>query len=267
MNTTSALTKTQFKPLGTENEKLTSLQSQVVQMGTDFEDMKRTREEAKKQLEAKFEDVYRKIQNTKDFVVSEGKRINDTLLAFQSKFETELKQMSSHFQSQHERSMAEVNDKFAKAVDRMNQLEAMINQEREDRLRQTDENLRPIRQHLSSLQENYETEKKERVQGEKNILQKLDDESYMLNEKLRKETEDRITKQKEMRDDFNLELRQQQKWNEEFHQKSIDEFNHVANNLSKEMDNRFEHQDKIVDNLSNVIKTIQATLKVMGNDV
>jgi hypothetical protein len=63
------------------------------------------------------------------------------------------------------------------------------------------------------------------------------------------------------------ELRQQEKFNENFHQKTIDEFRHVASNLTKEMDNRFEHQDKIVDNLSNVVKTIQATLKVMGNDV
>ena len=52
--------------------------------------MKRTREEAKKQLEAKFQDVYRRIQATKDFVVSEGKRINDTLKAFKSKFENQL---------------------------------------------------------------------------------------------------------------------------------------------------------------------------------
>ncbi len=34
-------------------------------MSTDFEDMKRTREEAKKQLEAKFQDVYRLLQHKK----------------------------------------------------------------------------------------------------------------------------------------------------------------------------------------------------------
>ena len=37
-------------------------------MNEDFEDMRRAREEAKKQLEAKFQDVYRKIENTKEFI-------------------------------------------------------------------------------------------------------------------------------------------------------------------------------------------------------
>jgi hypothetical protein len=44
----------------------------MVELTNDFEDMKRNREEAKKQLEAKFQDVHRKIQNTRDFVSSEG---------------------------------------------------------------------------------------------------------------------------------------------------------------------------------------------------
>jgi hypothetical protein len=59
MDTTSVLTKTAFKTLTQDNEKLSGLHKQIDQMGTDFEDMKRTREEAKKQLEAKFLDVYR----------------------------------------------------------------------------------------------------------------------------------------------------------------------------------------------------------------
>lgn len=62
-------------------------------MDLALEDMKRNREEARKQLEARFQDVYRKIDNTKDFVVSEGVRINGTLIAFQSKFETKLDEL------------------------------------------------------------------------------------------------------------------------------------------------------------------------------
>eukprot|EP01016_Furgasonia_blochmanni_P043542 TRINITY_DN5931_c0_g1_i1.p1 TRINITY_DN5931_c0_g1~~TRINITY_DN5931_c0_g1_i1.p1 ORF type:complete len:268 (+),score=73.15 TRINITY_DN5931_c0_g1_i1:160-963(+) len=267
MNTTSALTNKTFKNLTPENEKLTSLHSQMLQMGTDFEDMKRTREEAKKQLEAKFQDVYRKIQNTKEFVISEGTRINDTLMAFQSKFESELKNMHNHFQSQHEQNVTDVNNKFDAATKRMNELEQMINQEREDRLRQTDENLRPLREGIAKLNELYELEKNTRIEREKEILQKLSDVNYELSEKIDKERTDRTLKIKEINDNLKYELKQQLKQNEDFHVKTIDEFHHVASNLEKEMDNRFEHQDKIVDNLSSVVKTIQNTLKVMGSDI
>ena len=33
------------------------------------------------------------------------------------------------------------------------------------------------------------------------------------------------------------------------------------------MDNRFDHQDILVNNLSKVVKTIQDTLRIMGKDV
>lgn len=102
METTGVLTKKTFKPLSNENEKINLFSDQVGQMRNDFEDMKRTREEAKKQLEAKFQDVYRKIQNTKEFIISEGKRINDTLIAFQSKFESEIRDVRQYFEKQHQ---------------------------------------------------------------------------------------------------------------------------------------------------------------------
>ena len=59
LKTTGAITGKTFKNLTNDNEKLGLLHGQIVQMGNDYEDMKRTREEAKKQLEAKFQDVYR----------------------------------------------------------------------------------------------------------------------------------------------------------------------------------------------------------------
>ena len=48
MNTTGTLTKKEFKPFSTENEKLSLFSNQVAVMRDDFEDMKRTRDEAKK---------------------------------------------------------------------------------------------------------------------------------------------------------------------------------------------------------------------------
>ena len=69
-----------------KNEKLDGLQGQIGEMHNDFEDMKRTREEARKQLEAKFLDIYKKIQTLKEALEAEAKRVNDSLRAFESKF-------------------------------------------------------------------------------------------------------------------------------------------------------------------------------------
>ncbi len=59
LNNTGALTGKTFKVLQPDNEKLGALGKQMVDMQHDFEEMKRTREEAKKQLEARFQDVHR----------------------------------------------------------------------------------------------------------------------------------------------------------------------------------------------------------------
>jgi len=100
----------------------------------------------------------------------------------------------------------------------------------------------------------------------KKFLQKLSDEAYKLDMKLDNETTHRIRNLKDINDKLTYELKQQEQMVQEFHQKAIEEFKHVANNIEKEMDNRFEHQDKIVDNLSNIVHTFQNTLKVIGGE-
>ena len=57
--TTGALTGKIFKPLAPENEKIVKLNKQMDEMGDDFEEMKRAKDEARKQLEARFQDVHR----------------------------------------------------------------------------------------------------------------------------------------------------------------------------------------------------------------
>lgn len=267
MNTASSLLNKTFVPITSSNEKLSLLSNQMTQMNSDYEEMKRTREEAKKQLEAKFQDVYRKIQNTKDFVVSEGKRINDTLLAFQSKFDNKLKNLDDKFQEQHRQYAAEVDDRFNTTNKNLFDLDKRLEEEKNERIRQNTENLKEIKEKLTFLSEGLEKEKNTRESREKDIIQMLDDAKFFLEEKLDKEKTERILKSKELRDDLSYELKQHSKMNEEFHKKSIEEFGFIANNLEKEMNNRFEHQDKIVDNLSNVVRTIQDTMKLIGKDV
>ena len=88
----------------------------------------------------------------------------------------------------------------------------------------------------------------------------------MLKELLEKERSDRVLKTKELKDYTDFELKSQVKFNEDFHKKTIDEFQFTVKNLQSEIDNRFDHQDKILDNLSNVVKTFQDTLKVIGKE-
>ena len=64
------------------------MKHQLTEMDHDYDVMLRERIESKKQLEAKFQDINRKIQANKDFTNAEVKRVKDTLKAFTSKFES-----------------------------------------------------------------------------------------------------------------------------------------------------------------------------------
>ena len=102
-----------------DNEKLKGLSSQLVDMHNDFEDMKRNREEAKKQLEARFQDIYRKIQNMKEMVEMEEKRVNESLKAFQSKFDYQLNDLKTHVYNDFNKEKDIVHKKFELNTNRM----------------------------------------------------------------------------------------------------------------------------------------------------
>ncbi len=106
-----------------------------------------------------------------------------------------------------------------------------------------------------------------RIEREKEILQKLSDEAYRLTEAVEKERRERIFKVGELREAFTLETKMQNKFVEKFQKKAEEDFEKMKENLEFEMEGRFAHQDKIIDNLSNFIKTFQDTLKVIAKDV
>ena len=80
-----------YEQTKTQNIKLTGLDNQMVELADDYEEMMRMREEARRRLEARFNDVYSRIKANKDYTIREGKRVNDGLKQFQSKFEGDMK--------------------------------------------------------------------------------------------------------------------------------------------------------------------------------
>ena len=49
--------------------------------------------------------------------------------------------------------------------------------------------------------------------------------------------------------------------------KSDNDLKVLKDEIYMEMENRFAHQNQIIDNISNFLKTFQDTLKIMGKDV
>ena len=151
-DTTSVMLPKQFKKLEPYNEKIDLLKQQTDLMDTALEDMKKNREEAKKQLEARFQDVYRKINNVRDFVVDEGKRINGTLLAFQNKYELKLSELDKRHTQMHEDLEKSANERFDQVNAEQKRLDEEIAKERQERIIQNEESFAKV---LGKVAGNY----------------------------------------------------------------------------------------------------------------
>ena len=91
--------------------------------------MVRQREETKKQLDAKFTDINR----NKDFTISEKKRLDDTLRAFESKFNYQLKSMRDTYEKKIG-AFRDINKKIlGDTKARVDGIEEALLKEKEDR--------------------------------------------------------------------------------------------------------------------------------------
>ena len=155
-------------------------------------------------------------------------------------------------------------EQFKAADQRLTNLEDAINKEIEDRVVESDELIFETRDDLQNLQSRFDGECQTRIDREKDILQKLDNEKYDLGKKIDKERTDKSLTLGKFRDDTNKQLKMQHKYVEEFQKNAMIEFQKMREQLESEMDDRFTTQDEIIDNLSNSFKIFQDTMKIIG---
>ena len=185
-----------------DNQKLKGLDGQMSEMHNDFEDMKRTREEARKQLEAKFQDIYKKLAALKEALETEAKRVNNSLKAFESKFLCLLNELKDDLKKEIEEEKKFVRDKFLEHEKHMEEIEKKLEKEREERLKQNEDTLGNIQNRLTMLEEAQKQEKVDREEGEKEIIKNINDNVYELTSKLDREKEDRKRTETRFKNDF-----------------------------------------------------------------
>jgi len=65
---------------------------------------------------------------------------------------------------------------------------------------------------------------------------------------------------------MNKEFEKRDKIIENLRNKNKDDLNALREEIYAEMENRFEHQNKIIENIQAFLRTFQDTLKIMGKD-
>eukprot|EP00743_Colponemidia_sp_Colp-15_P002411 GILK01002615.1.p1 GENE.GILK01002615.1~~GILK01002615.1.p1 ORF type:complete len:282 (+),score=71.85 GILK01002615.1:42-848(+) len=245
------------------NEKLDLLRNQLDGMTDVFTDLSRAREAQSKREEARLEELNRKISGVKEMLLQESKRVDDSLRAFQAKFEFRVSQIETKFQSELQAAVTGVNDELSSIAARIQQVAASVDLEREERKQQSDEMLEPIRAHLSSLQSDLEGERQVRLEGEKQVLKHLADEVFNANQKMEAEKHDREVKMMELKAQIVQDNRVRDKHEEQFRREMFERLEALSQSIVNESVERKQGQDQLVDNMSGFINTFQTSLKVV----
>lgn len=141
----------------------------------------------------------------------------------------------------------------------------MLEQEREDRIRDTKETLDPVRDQIKSLEEELAFETKYTVKMEKRLLKDVSENieqqhNVILNEK--KERHDRLT---DIYDMLAQEVELQNKFFDNFEEKARARFNEMIKKIENELDSRAKHQDNILKDLKHFVDRFGKTMKVISN--
>ena len=135
----------------------------------------------------------------------------------------------------------------------MQALEEALNTEKSDRIESLDTQLKPINEGIDTAFKDLDDERNSRVQKEREILELLTDEANIVEDAITTEQEGRQERQAELTDKLQKELKSQKERIEKIKTNTIGEFKKEHEDMQKEMDNRFDHQDRVVKNISHFI--------------
>ena len=121
-----------------ENLKVKGLSNQIEQVNEEFDEMMRLRDEAKRLLEEKFRDVYQKIKDNKQHTIDEGKKVNESLKAYQIKYQKQMDDLRDELQTKFTEEETYQHNEIKRGNDRMHMLEELLAKERDDRIESLD---------------------------------------------------------------------------------------------------------------------------------
>jgi len=112
----------------------------------------------------------------------------------------------------------------------------------------------------------FEKEKEERCKKQEEMLKKLVDEAAKLTQLLEAHKGERIARIAEIREECKDQTRLQANYLQKIQDEDNEGLERLKTTVTDEMLGRFAHQNEVIDDLQEVIKGFQGTLKVFGKN-
>jgi len=248
-------------------DKLTQLHDQVKSMAPVFDEANRAKEAQRKMMDDRHSDVLRRIEATREFCKSETTRLENTIKTFQVKFGHELKYLDHKMFKELNDFSAEVRSSILEVDQKVGNLEVALQEEREERIRQTREILEVMCKQAEGLEEGLDREKKLRVQRELEIEKLLEENVILLNKQIDSEKFKREQQQMGIKKDLDHERDRISKRQFKIQDTMEEGFQALRVDIEKETDDRNICQDGIVDNVNAFIQKFQENVREEGRSM
>lgn len=143
----------------------------------------------------------------------------------------------------------------------------MIKKEETDRVTYHDNCLNPVRAQVKGITDGLVKEKKTRIANEKQVVADIARECAAMHSDIRSEKASRKKRLQDLDEMLTQDTDLTNKFLLNFERDATAEADRLMTDLEGEMDSRFEHQDKLLGNMSQFIGRFQQTLKIFGKDV
>ena len=127
--------------------------------------------------------------------------------------------------------------------------------------------MNPIRAQLKGITDGIVKEKKTRIANEKQIVADIDTECKNMHKEIQDEKASRKQKLQDLDDMLTQDTDLTNKFLNKFEFDAQNEADRFLSDLEGECNNRFDHQDKLLGNMSQFVTRFQQTLKIFGKDV
>jgi len=127
--------------------------------------------------------------------------------------------------------------------------------------------LNPIRAQLKGITDGIVKEKKTRTGNEKKIVANIAAECNQMHDDIKTEKRLRQERLQDLDDMLTQDTDLTNKFLDNFEKNASKEADTFMDDLEGEMNNRFEHQDGLLKNMSQFVSRFQQTLKIFGKDV
>lgn len=244
-----------------QHERLNKLAAGVERMSSVFEEEKHAREEQRKIMDLLHAHTMEQVQEVRKYMQQLHVEMQQKIQDFSTKFDHELDDMKEELIARLKEKIAAMTVRMQSLEERAEKWKVGLDEERAERIRQTEQVLNPIRKQIAKLIHFLGREQRIRRRRQEEMLKALDTAVENLNRTADVEEATREQKQKDMLDDDAWEFRRLENRQRQISLSTAEMIEEPQSSLDHEVTHRVDAQNNVVETVTSFMQRFRENIR------